>query len=209
MIASKSFAEKLQVEYENDCGVKFGVVTPDLIVDVVRNGVFGNQSLESEEAQRQANAIIAWLVEVEVLDGSGKVNENFDPKDELSVEIPEEFRRLKDEILDVCAGVRAKNHLPPVENFVLNKRHEARFKSKEFESLWKSIRSRTRYSVEFDSPTVVKMVKERLENVQLSPTILKPKIVLEMSKLQYTQSGIEPKGASLRERGVSKLARIS
>ena len=202
----KSFAEKLQVEYENDCGVKFGVVTPDLIVDVVRNGVFGNQSLESEEAQRQANAIIAWLVEVEVLDGSGKVNENFDPKDELSVEIPEEFRRLKDEILDVCAGVRAKNHLPPVENFVLNKRHEERFKSKEFESLWKSIRSRTRYSVEFDSPTVVKMVKERLENVQLSPTILKPKIVLEMSKLQYTQSGIETE-RSVIERARSVEAR--
>ena len=122
------------------------------------------------------------------------------------MEIPEEFRRLKDEILDVCAGVRAKNHLPPVENFVLNKRHEARFKSKEFESLWKSIRSRTRYSVEFDSPTVVKMVKERLENVQLSPTILKPKIVLEMSKLQYTQSGIETE-RSVIERARSVEAR--
>jgi len=42
----KSFAEKLQVEYERDCGVKFGIVSQDLIVDVVRNGVFGDQNLE-------------------------------------------------------------------------------------------------------------------------------------------------------------------
>jgi type III restriction enzyme len=187
----KSFAEKLQVEYEKDCGVKFGFVTPDLIVDVVRNGVFGDQTIDPKEAQRRANEIIKWLVEVEVIDNSGRVKEKFDPKDDLSVEIPEEFTRLKDDILKVCAGVRTKNHIAPVENFALNKRKEERFKSKEFESLWKSIRSRTRYYVEFDSRTVVKMVKERLEDIQISPKISKPKIVIEMGRLQYSQSGIE------------------
>lgn len=203
----KSFAEKLQVEYEKDCGVKFGFVTPDLIVDVVRNGVFGDQTIDPEEAQRRANEIIKWLVEVEVLDNSGRVKEKFDPKDDLSVEIPEEFKRLKDEILDVCAGVRTKNHIAPVENFALNKRKEDRFKSKEFESLWKSIRSRTRYYVEFDSPTVVKMVKERLEDVQASPRIVKPKIVIEMSKLNFTQGGIETEKSVIeRTRSVEERA---
>jgi type III restriction enzyme len=187
----KSFAEKLQVEYEKDCGVKFGFVTPDLIVDVVRNGVFGDQTIEPKEAQRRANAIIKWLVEVDVLDESGKVKEKFDPKDDLLVEIPEEFKRLKDEILNVCAGVRTKNHIAPVGNFEMNRRKDERFKSKEFENLWKSIRSRTRYSVDFDSPTVVKLVKERLEDIQVSPKIIKPKIVIEMSKLQFAQGGIE------------------
>jgi type III restriction enzyme len=187
----KSFAEKLQVEYENDCGVKFGVVTPDLIVDVVRNGVFGDENIESKEAQRKAQAIIKWLIEVDVLDESGKVREKFDPKDDLPVEIPEEFKRMKDEILDVCAGVRTKNHIAPVENFTLNKRKEERFKSKEFEELWKSIRSRTRYSVDFDSATVVTMVKERLEDLLVSPKIAKPKIVIEISKLKFVHGGIE------------------
>ena len=204
----KSFAEKLQVEYEKDCGVKFGFVTPDLIVDVVRNGVFGDQTIDPKEAQRRANEIIKWLVEVEVLDNSGKVKEKFDPKDDLSVEIPEEFKRLKDEILNVCAGVRTKNHIAPVENFVLNKRKEERFKSKEFENLWKSIRSRTRYSVEFDSPTVIKMVKERLENSQISPKISKPKIVFELGKLEVAQGGIETEKAPV-ERTVSVDVRPS
>jgi type III restriction enzyme len=204
----KSFAEKLQVEYEKDCGVKFGFVTPDLIVDVVRNGVRGDQTLDPKEAQRRANEIIKWLIEVEVLDNSGKVKEKFDPKDDLSVEIPEEFKRLKDEILNVCAGVRTKNHIAPVENFALNKRKEERFKSKEFENLWKSIRTRTRYSVEFDSPTVVKMVKERLEDVQASPKIVKPKIVIEMSKLNFAQGGIETE-KSVIERTRSLEARPS
>lgn len=204
----KSFAEKLQVEYEKDCGVKFGFVTPDLIVDVVRNGVFGDQTIDPKEAQRRANEIIKWLVEVEVLDNSGKVKEKFDPKDDLSVEIPEEFKRLKDEILNVCAGVRTKNHIAPVENFVLNKRKEERFKSKEFENLWKSIRSRTRYSVEFDSPTVIKMVKERLENSQISPKISKPKIVFELGNLEVAQGGIETEKAPV-ERTVSVDVRPS
>lgn len=203
----KSFAEKLQVEYEKDCGVKFGFVTPDLIVDVVRNGVFGDQTIDPKEAQRRANEIIKWLIEVEVLDNSGKVKDKFDPKDDLSVEIPEEFKRMKDEILNVCAGVRTKNHIAPVENFALNKRKEERFKSKEFESLWKSIRSRTRYSVEFDSRTVVKMVKERLEDVQASPKIVKPKIVIEIGRLQYSQSGIETEKSVIeRTRSVEERA---
>jgi type III restriction enzyme len=204
----RSFVEKLQVEYEKDCGVKFGFVTPDLIVDVVRNGVFGDQTIDPKEAQRKANEIIKWLVEVEVLDNSGKVKEKFDPKDDLSVEIPEEYRRLKDEILNMCAGVRTKNHIAPVENFVLNKRKEERFKSKEFENLWKSIRSRTRYSVEFDSPTVIKMVKDRLDNSQISPKVSKPKIVFELGKAEVAQSGIETEKAPV-ERTLSVDVRQS
>ena len=204
----QSFAEKLQVEYEKECGVKFGFVTPDLIVDIVRNGVFGDQTIEPKAAQQKANAIIRWLIEVDVLNESGKVNVKFDPKDDLSIEIPEEFKRIKDEILNVCAGVRTKNHIAPVENFALNKRKEERFKSEEFENLWKSIRSRTRYSVEFDSPTVIKMVKDRLEDIQVSPKISKPKIVLEMGKLNFTQGGIETE-KSVIERTRSLEARES
>ena len=198
----KSFAEKLQVEYEKECGVKFGFVTPDLIVDLVRNGVFGDQTIDATAAQQKANAIIKWLIEVDVLDDSGKVNVKFDPKDDLSIEIPEEFKRLKDEILNLCAGVRTKNHIAPVENFELNRRKEERFKSKEFENLWKSIRSRTRYSVEFDSPAVIKMVKERLEDVQVSPKINKPKIVFEMGRLNVGQGGVETE-KSVLERTIS------
>jgi type III restriction enzyme len=142
-----------------------------------------------------------------VLDEAGKVREKFDPKDDLSVEIPEEFVRLKDEILEVCAGVRTKNHIAPVENFVLNKRKEERFKSKEFENLWKSIRSRTRYFVEFDSPTVVEMVKEQLEDIQVSPTIMKPKIVLGGGRLNPSQSEIEiEKSVIERVRNVEERA---
>ena len=204
----KSFAEKLQVEYEKECGVKFGFVTPDLIVDILRNGVFGDQTIEPKAAQDKAYEIIGWLIQVDVLDESGKVNVKFDPKDDLSIEIPEEFKRIKDEILNVCAGVRTKNHIAPVENFALNKRKEERFKSKEFENLWKSIRSRTRYSVEFDSPTVIEMVKDRLEDIQVSPKISKKKVVLEMGKLDFTQGGIETE-KSVIERTRSLEARES
>ena len=204
----KSFAEKLQVEYEKECGVKFGFVTPDLIVDIVRNGVFGDQTIEPKAALDKAYEIIGWLIQVDVLDESGKVNVKFDPKDDLSIEIPEEFKRIKDEILNVCAGVRTKNHIAPVENFALNKRKEERFKSKEFENLWKSIRSRTRYSVEFDSPTVIEMVKDRLEDIQVSPKISKKKVVLEMGKLDFTQGGIETE-KSVIERTRSLEARES
>ena len=187
----KNFAATLQNEYQRDCGVKFGVVTPDLIVDIVRNGDFGDQTIDVGEAQRRASAIIKWLIEVDVLDESGKVNEKFDPKDDLSVEIPEEFKRLKDQILGLCAGVQSKNHIAPVEKLVLNKRKEEKFKSKEFENLWKSIRSRTRYFVEFDSAKVVKMVKVALEDVTVSPKINKAKIIFEIGKLQFGQDGIQ------------------
>ena len=203
----QTFAEKLQVEYEKDCGVKFGVVTPDLIVDIVRNGNFGDQTIDVKEAQRRASAIIKWLIEVDVLDSAGRVAEKFDPKADLVIEIPDEFKRLKDEILNRCAEVRAKNHIAPVSNFVLNKRKEDRFKGKEFENLWNSIRSRTRYSVEFDSPTVVKTVKEILEDVSISPKINKAKIVIEMGKLKFDQGGIQTeKGVIERTQSIEDRA---
>jgi type III restriction enzyme len=183
----KTFAEKLQVEYEKECGVKFGVVTPDLIVDVVRNGVFGDQSLEPKKAQAKANAIIRWLIEVDVIDFSGRVLENFDPTADLPIEIPDEFSRLKDEILAACAGVRTKNHIADVTKFVMNKRKAKSFASKDFENLWKSICWRTRYSVEFDSSTVVKKVKERLEDRQISPKIARRRIGIEMGKVRHAQ----------------------
>lgn len=187
----KNFAATLQVEYERDCGVKFGVVTPDLIVDIVRNSVFGDETIDVNEAQERAKAIIKWLIEVDILDNSGRVAEKFDPKADLVIEIPNDFKRLKDEILNLCAGVQTKNHIAPDSNFVLNKRKENKFKSKEFDNLWKSIDSRTRYSVEFDSSIVVKMVKKLLEDVVVSPKISKTKIVFEIGKLQFIQSGIQ------------------
>ena len=198
----KNFAEKLQVEYEKDCGVKFGVVTPDLIVDVVRNGVFGDQNLEPKEAQRRANAIIKWLIEVDVLDSSGRVLENFDPKADLAIEIPNEFMQLRDEVIAVCLGMQTKNHIAPVSNFVLNKKKEDRFESIEFENLWKSIRSRTRYSVEFDSDEVVVLVKEYLNSAVTSPKIERRKVHIQMGKIEHTQGGI------LAERSVIERTRL-
>jgi len=195
----KTFAEKLQVEYEEECGVKFGVVTIDLIVDIVRNGKHGDATIDPKEAQRRASDIIRWLIQVDVIDESGNLNEEFDPNGDLTIEIPEEFKRMKDEILNRCAEVRAKNHFAPIENFVLNKRKNERFKNRDFENLWKSIRSRTRYSVEFDSPTVVKRVKEVLEDVSVSPKINKAKIVFEIGKLQFGQGEIQTENSPIRQ----------
>jgi type III restriction enzyme len=52
------------------------------------------------------------------------------------------------------------------------------------------------------------MVKERLEDVQASPKIVKPKIVIEMSKLNFAQGGIETE-KSVIERTRSLEARPS
>ena len=81
----------------------------------------------------------------------------------------------------------------------MNERKEERFKSKEFENLWKSIRSRTRYSVEFDSPTVVKMVKGALEDVLVSPKISRAKIIFENGKLLFGQGGIEVEKSPIQQ----------
>ncbi len=204
----KTFAANLQGEYEKDCGVKFGVVTPDLVVDVVRNGVFGDENLDPKEANRRANEIIKWLVQVDILDSSGRVAENFDPTADLSVEIPEEFKRLKDEIIEVCIGMQTKNHIAPVSNFALNKKKEEAFQSNEFKNLWDSIRSRTRYSVDFDSDEVVKLVTERLNDSAASPKIEKRKIHIQMGKIEYTQGGIlVEKSVIERTRAVDEGAR--
>lgn len=187
----KTFAEKLQVEYETQTGVKFGVITPEIIRDVVVNGVFGDQTLEPSEAKRKADEIMRWLITVNIVDGEGRIKDDFDRKADLDIEIPTEFKRLKDEILDACAELQAKNHFPPAKVFELNKRHDDRFETDNFKALWESICARTRYSVEFDSDEVVQRVRTRLENANDSPRIYKRKIQVDIGEAKIDQGGIE------------------
>lgn len=187
----KTFAEKLQVEYETQTGVKFGVITPDIIRDVVVNGVYGDPTLEPQEAKRKADEILRWLVSVKIVDNEGRIKDDFDRKADLDVEIPTEFKRLKDEILDACAELQAKNHFPPTKVFETNRRRGDRFETDDFKRLWDSICARTRYSVEFESSEVVQRVKTRLENPSESPRINKRKIQVDIGDVNIDQKAIE------------------
>jgi type III restriction enzyme len=186
----KTFAEKLQVEYETQTGVRFGVMTLEIISDIVKNGVYGDSTLKPEEAKRKADEILRWLITVEVVDNEGRIKSDFDRRADLDVEIPAEFKRLKDEILDACIELQAKNHFPPTKVFETNMRRRDRFETDDFRRLWDSICARTRYAVEFDSAEVVQRVKARLENPIDSPRINKPKLQIGIGDMEMDQKEI-------------------
>jgi type III restriction enzyme len=200
----KTFAEKLQVEYETQTGVRFGVITLEIISDIVKNGVYGDQSLEPQEAKRRAGEILRWLVTVEIVDNEGRIKSDFDRKADLDVEIPVEFERLRDEIFDACEELQAKNHFPPPKVFETNGRRGDRFETDDFKRLWESICARTRYAVEFNSAEVVQRVKSRLENPKDSPPIEKRGIQFNIGDVDINQKEVE-----LDKSAVERIIRVA
>jgi type III restriction enzyme len=175
---------------------------------VVVNGVFGIPDIQPQQATKKADEIIRWLIEADVIDANGKINKDFDRTKDLIVEIPSEFARMKDEILNTCAELQTKNHFPPAKVFVTNRRRDDQFLTAEFKSLWDSICARTRYSVEFNSDEVSQAAIKYLDDPKTSPTIPKRKVVVEMGEQRLTQRAVEAEqGGAVRALTVEAVPR--
>src|SRR6266702_369534 len=196
VIANESyeeFARKLQTEYEEDYGIRFGVVPPEAFARLTLD-VAGKEEPLGQDASK---VLWAHLQRKGYLNAEGKILDLFDPKNpHFRLDVPQEFDTLRPLLVDELNRYVFKNR-------VVNARERKEVKLKQgvllnpdFEALWQKISQRTRYRVTFASEELVKKASDRMK---AAPKITPVRIETTKVALDHTMAGIEV-GAVLEER---------
>lgn len=188
----EDFARKLQNEYEEEEGIKFGIIEKHSFANIIIEKDGQKQYLEQEQSEKIFNV----LKDKRYIDEKGKIDDSLkqDLKDK-KVEIPKEFEEFKPQIVakleKLSGNLNIKNANERVQ-VKLNKRLEIdeTFEN-EFKELWDKIKYKTTYSVDFNSDELIRECSEEIHK----------NIKVNKAKLLYTKAeiDIEKSGASTKE----------
>ena len=166
IIANESyedFAATLQTEFEQDCGIIFGQVDAIAFSRIVRPADTEAQPIDQETSRSIWEALVANGY----LTGDGEITKKFDPGNPLfEFALPQEFAELLPAIVDTIQSRLFRNRVVDAR-----KRHAITFNkrvqlSPEFEALWRRIKYRTRYRVQFDTAELIDKAVTRIEALE-------------------------------------------
>lgn len=188
----EDFARKLQNEYEEEEGIRFGIIEKHTFANIIIEKDGEKQYLQQEQSEKIFNC----LKDKGYIDDKGKINDSLkqDLKDK-KVELPQEFNEYKPQItaklekLSRNLNIKNANERTKIK---LNKRLEIDENfEKEFKELWDKIKYKTTYSVDFKSDELIKDCSEEIQK----------NIKVNKAKLLYTKAevGIEKSGANTKE----------
>lgn len=189
VIANESyedFARKLQSEFEEDFGIRFGKVEKIAFAKLIRDADDDDAKPLGQDASGQ---IWDSLVANGYLNALGEIQAKFDPKNpHFKLEIADEFSHLAPEIIDEINRKLFKNRIANArERRELKFRKEVQL-SDNFMELWDRIKHRTRYRVTFDTPDLiaraVKRIKENIEPIKA------PRIATTVVEVDITDAGV-------------------
>jgi type III restriction enzyme len=185
--AYEQFARELQTEYEEDTGVRFGIVPKQafarLIPPVERSRVEG-QPL----GQEVSKVIWEHLRDEGYLDAGGSVLPKFNPSIEgFELRVPVDLTSLRAEITDVVSRFVFANR-------IINARQRQTVKFRKhvtldpgFQELWERISRRTKYRVSLSSD---KLINDAARAIAEADAIEPPKIRVRVVELEHSAAGI-------------------
>jgi type III restriction enzyme len=192
----EDFAKALQNEYEEDCGVTFGKISLAAIARLIR-------VVDGEEkpiGRAAAEVIQAALVEQKMLDGDGRLQPAFDPKrPDFKVELPESQKDLAPAVVDLLASFQIERHVRRARDEGNNRLRKEITLSREFAELWKRIKPKTTYRVEFATDVLVQRAVYALKQME---RIEKPRIRLVAGRLGVEKGGVRAEAVSVAEEKV-------
>lgn len=189
----EEFAKALQTEYEEDCGVTFGKVPLSAIAKLIRI-VDGN---EQPIGRAVAEAIRSELVRQKMLDADGRIQPAFDPKKkDFKLELPQEHADLVPGVVDLLSAYQIERHIRKERDEGVNHLKKEVKLSPEFQELWKRIKPKTTYRVEFETATLVGRALEALKRME---RIEKPRITVSAGQLAVRKGGVDATAASVAE----------
>jgi type III restriction enzyme len=192
----EDFAKALQNEYEEDCGVTFGKISLAAIAKLTRV-VDGEEKAIGPDA---AAIIQAALVEQKMLDGDGRLQPAFDPKrPDFKVELPESQKDLAPAVVDLLASFQIERHVRRDRDEGTNRLRKEVTLSPEFAELWKRIKPKTTYRVEFATDVLVQRAVYALKQME---RIEKPRIRLVAGRLGVEKGGVTAEAVSVAEEKV-------
>ncbi|GAB6044894.1 type III restriction-modification system endonuclease [Caminibacter profundus] len=151
VIANESyeeFAKKLQREYEEDLGIKFGIIEKHIFYPILEE--------KSEE-------LFKFLQENSYIDKSGDVTEKL--KREIdNLDLPKEFEDKKEEIIKtIKKSIGRKIEIKNIDERKAVKLKKEVILSEEFINLWEKIKHKTIYKIDFDIDLLIKRCVKRID----------------------------------------------
>ena len=181
----EEFARKLQTEYEEDYGIRFGLVPKEAFSRLIRI-VNNEEQFLGQDASAQ---IWEHLRGKGYLDAEGKILDLFDPSNvHFKLDVPPEYELLRPFIIDEMnkyiftrriINARNKQEVTFNKQILLNP---------DFEALWKRIGQRTRFRVEFSTAELISRAAERLKNM---PEITPIRIETKKVQIDLTRAGVK------------------
>ena len=186
VIASESFEEYargLQEDIERDCQVKFGRIEKIAFAKLV------DDKTGMEIGQETSERIWGALIMGGYLDSIGDITNKFVPEKEgFRLELPTEFDLMRAPIIDEMKRYVFKNRVVNAREhrtLKYNKRVEL---NEDFESLWKKINKKTRYSVEFKAAELISRAVAKITKME---TIHPVRILIDKTGVGITEAGVE------------------
>ncbi len=189
VIANESyedFARKLQTEFEEDFGIKFGKIEKIDFAKLVRPAPNGT---EAPIGQEISTRIWSELKANGYINGAGEILDKFDPKKPgFDLKVPAEFADLKAKIVDELQKRLFKNRVVNARE-----RKEVKFRKAvqlhpDFQALWEKISQRTRYRVTFKTADLIAKAVERIRTK--IPKIEPARIAISKRDIDITEAGV-------------------
>ena len=185
--AYEQFARELQTEYEEDTGVRFGIVPTQAFAKLVHPAPPAGAEGEPL-GQDTSKTIWEHLRDEEYLTDTGAVLPKFNPStDGFELNVPSDMTALRAEITDVVSRFVFANRIINAK-----KRQTVRFRKHVtldpgFQELWNRISKRTKYRVSLSSE---KLIEDAARAIAEADQIEPPKIRVRVVELEHSAAGI-------------------
>ncbi len=181
----EEFARNLQSEYEQDFGIKFGLIEKITFSKLVRSDSSGQEHAIGQAVSEQ---IWSELQKQGYISDSGQILDKFDPKNpHFELKVSETFADLKPAIIDEIQKYVFTNRIPNVrEKRPVRFRKEVHL-SDDFKALWDKIKQRTRYRVVFNTNDLIARAVTRIKEIEPIKPI---KISMTRVDIDISEAGI-------------------
>ena len=190
----ETFVKTLQGEYEEDYGIKFGVVAKT---------AFSKISYETPEGKEEFLGVeeskVIWneLHDKEYIDSKGKIKDSFTPgilgfelkiDDKIAEKIGIPKAELVSQVISVMQNHQLETRIKPKANRKEIRLNKEIYMNPEFEKFWNQITGQTTYSVEYESS---KLIEDSIKAIDNMEKVTKLKISYEKAGVKITTAGLK------------------
>lgn len=182
----EKFAATLQKEYEQDEGIRFGVLESHSFANIPIQQADGSTAyLGAEKSEQVYQAFKACGY----LDDKDKVTDTLKVALKTNtLQVPVELAEHKHAIAGVCKKAAGGLNIKPANDKRPVHLNKERFLSEDFKELWDRIKYKTTYKVEFDSE---KLVEQCCEKMQVELNVGAAKLMYTKAKVQVSEGGVD------------------
>ena len=182
----EQFAATLQKEYEQEEGIRFGILESHSFANIPiqqADGATVHLGAERSEQIYQAFKSCGYLNEknevTDTLKTALKTN---------TLQVPPDLKEYRYEIANVCKKAAGGLNIKPAEAKRRVSLNKERFLSEDFKELWDRIKYKTTYKVEFSSP---ELIQQCCKKMQMDLNIGSSKLLYTKAKVQVSEGGVD------------------